>query len=278
MIQRLKNDFPNFSHLEESSLKSEELATSWQVSALDDQGRPLGSGFSKQLSIARKVAIAEFIERNFVLRLKTSDEGPQWMLNSHPTSCGFAAGFDPLSTKIRSIGEGLERWALAQWLDEGYHLEEEMAPLWPTECLPLLRDFNDVSVFKKDFLYEAENRIIPYQLCVTVAWTQKGAFLGSAVRSSFEEALSHAMVESHRHLLISTQKRNFNIFPYNRIKYFAHHRKEALDIISFDGKATWPTPIVEFQKDYINELFCISRTIFKDWTPWERGALNRMLY
>jgi len=278
MINRLIEFFPDFSHLQESSLKSGDLDSLWQVTALDKDGVPFGSGFSKELKTARKIAVAEYIERNFVLSLKGSAESENWKFDKFPTSCGFAAGFDPLNTQIRSIGEAIERWALSQWIDIDRYIEQVMSPVWPRDSANLVGAFEEILVFKKEFIYTVNSKMIPYQLCVVLALSGSGAFIGSGVRSNFQDAMTHALVEAHRHLLISTQERNFNIYPYNRIKFFSENRSAALAAIHREKTTEWPQPVLEFQRSYQNELFCITRTIFKDWIPWERGSIDRMLY
>lgn len=278
MIDRLVNSFPNFSHLQESVLDVGDLESYWQVTALNKEGHSVGSGFSKDLNSARKIAIAEFIERNFVLDLKKSSERAGWDLEDFPTSCGFAAGFDPVNTKIRSVGEALERWALSQWLDKGCYLEPDLLPSWSKESARLLEDFDKVYVFKKEFLYSLDNKVVPYYLSVLVAVKDSGAFIGSGVRSAYKEAKAHALLEAHRHLLISKQERNFDIFPYSRIKYFANNSSVAMNLIQAERTQPWTSPVVKFQRSFQNELFCVTRTIFEDWIPWERGAIDRMLY
>lgn len=278
MIDRLIQSFPNFSHLEESVLGAGGSESYWQVTALNKDGNSVGSGFSKDLNNARKIAIAEYIERNFVLDLKKSSQKNEWELEAFPTSCGFAAGFDLVNTKIRSVGEAIERWALSQWIDKGCYLEKDHLGIWSDESSRLLNSFDSIDIFKKDFLYVLDNKILPYQLCMVVAFKDKGAFVGSGVRFDYKEAKAHALLEAHRHLLISKQDRNFSIFPYNRIMYFANNKAIAANLIKTKRTKPWPKPVVKFQRSFQSELFCITRTIFEDWVPWECGAIDRMLY
>jgi len=278
MIDHLMQVFPNFSSLQESFLENEDKSAVWQVTALGSDGKPVGSGFSRDLNTARKIAIAEFIERSFVLKLKKAGDLEGWQLDNFPTACGFAAGFDSLNTQIRSIGEALERWALSQWLDYKCFLEEDKSVKWPKESQLLIRDFDKVSVFKKEFLYSFDQKILSYHLCAIVGFNRAGAFVGSGINSCYEDALVHAVVEAHRHLLISKQERNFNIFPFNRIKYFSENKDVALDILKVERNNFWKNPSLKFQRNFQSDLFCVSRTIFEGWTPWEHGAIDRMLY
>lgn len=278
MIESLKTYFPNFSYLQESYLGSEPLDGFWQVTALEKNGEPLGSGFAKNLSAARKIAVAEFIERQFVLDLRNSSEAEKWRLDHHPTACGFAVGFDPLNTQIRSIAEALERWALSKWMDDGCYLEKERREVCSHEGVKVLGEFDDCFVFKKEFFVNIGKICTSFHLCVLAATRGNGSFMGSAVRTNFSDALTHSLMEAYRHYIISKQDRNFNIFPYNRILYFARNIGVAMGKIHSKKNNEWPHPILDFQRSYRNELFCVSRTIFKDWMPWERGPIDRMLY
>lgn len=277
MIFEIKSSFPEFSHLEESVLELANHIRIWQVTAFDLNGNSVGTGFSRDRESAQKIAIAEFIERRFVEKMRNSPEASKWMLKSNPTSCGFAAGFDSLNTKIRSIGEAIERWALSQWYDNQCSLQV-CDPSWPMESVEMVSQFEDIQVFRKSFIYEVESQLINYELCFVVAFKGLGAFVGSAVRNDFGSALSHAIVEAHRHLLISQQDRNFDIFPFNRIQFFASHSQVAMEILKRERSNPWPKPVIEFQESHCEKLFCITRTILKDWKVWEQGPLNRMLY
>lgn len=278
MIEELKLSFPEFDHLEESPLRFNEQTIAWQVTAFDKGSQPFGTGFSKDRTSAQKIAIAEFIERRFLENLRESSEGEKWKLNSNPTSCGFAVGYDNLNTKIRSIGEAIERWALSQWYDSNCPLDVIEVAVWPEESAAFLKDFNAIKVFKKSFLFQLEEQLIPYELCLIVAFKAEGAFMGSAVRNDLVSAQAHALVEAHRHLIISTQERNFKLFPYNRIKFFSANGKMANEILNTKRISKWPNPEIEFQKNQQENLFSITRTIIKDWTPWEQGLISRMLY
>lgn len=277
MIELLKGYYPDFQSIQESPLKRGDHIYGWQVTALDDKSIPVGSGFAKDLASARKIAVAEFIERRFVQDARKL--APQiWLLNEFPTSCGFAAGYDYINTKVRSVGEAIERWALSRWFDFNNPLDTASINETPEEYKILLSEFDDVAVFKKSFLVNLEANLVSFELCLFVGFKDTGCFMGCAVRNTFNEAIGHSIIEAHRHLLISQQNRDFEIFPFNRIKYFSQNKDAALDILSRKRTEPWPSPRIKFQHDYHNELFFITRTILNDWTPWEKGPTCRMLY
>lgn len=278
MIEQLKSYFPDFDYIEESALSSRSTVLGWQVTAKDTSGTPMGSGFAKDLTSARKIAIAEFIERKFVQRCRKSGEKNEWLLDIYPTSCGFAAGFDLANTKFRSTCEAIERWALSQWFDFNCPLEKYDQPFWSIESAPLRAQFENIKVFKKSFARLTDGPLQTFELCLLFGFSEKGAFMGCAVRNSLSQALEHALIEAHRHLLIAAQDRNFNLFPFNRIRFFAENKMAALAVLEVEKRGIWPAPEVHFQKAYQNHLFTICRTIYKDWIPWELGPENRLLY
>lgn len=279
MIELVRRYFPKFGSLQESPLLGDFGGIhGWQVTVLDTENNPVGSGFSKDSNSARKIAIAEFIERQFVSIHKGSDLAEDWRLTTHPTSCGFAVGFDEFNTLIRSTAEAIERWALSQWVDSSCFLDEVETFNLPVEYCALAKDFELFRVFRREFIYEVCESLVLFNLSVVVAFKADGAYMGSAVRTSFEESLGHAVLEAHRHLIISTQERSFQKFPFNRILYFSKNRDSANAFLESSKQKNWPNPKVEFQKIDRNEFFVVCRTILKDWTPWELGQVSRMLY
>lgn len=269
------------SFLQESSLEANGKHICWQVTAFDQSGVPVGSGLSTDKKNAIKIAISEFIERSFVHQLKSSKTGAiEWKLDEFPTSCGFAAGFNLRNTKLRSIAEGLERWALSNWFDYDCPLQEIQLIHATKESIitnELSKEFAHIRCFTKDFAVLFEQQLINLYLVMTIGFSSTGAFFGSAVRASRVEAIDHALTESHRHLLISRQTRDFNKFPFNRILYFSNNREKAESILNKTRTNVWPVPQVLFQKAH-QESFAIVRTIFEGWTPWNHGSLGRPLY
>ncbi len=124
MIDRLREHFPSFEDLIETPLANARHASGWHVTARSTDRRTLGSGFHSDLQKARKIAVAEFIERSFFKGLTSNQDSTEWGLHEFPSACGFAAGFDTDNTRLRSTFEGLERWAMAQWIDEGCPMPE----------------------------------------------------------------------------------------------------------------------------------------------------------
>ena len=278
MIEKLKAEFPTFCSMQESELRVNDQALGWQVTALNSQNKSMSSGFHTDLNQARKIAVAELIERTFVNKVARSSDAEKWRMSEYPSACGFAAGFELAGTKLRSFCEAVERWALSQWIDRSCPLEEITRPEISKIAKVLLSDFVSFRVWSRTFVYISESGPLTLHLCVAMALTEQGAFLGSAVRHNQVEAMDHALVESHRHLLISTQDREFEKFPYDRIQFFAKNRSVAEDIVNQDRRQHWPDLKLKLEKEFEGPFYYVVRTIIEGWEPWTSGSISRMLY
>lgn len=238
----------------------------------------IGSGFHREKNVARQIAFAEYFERDFVEKKAKSDERQDWGLDKNPTACGFAVGFNSRNTKIRSIFEATERWALSQWVDEKKKLDSiATSPHTPIQRY-WVSNFERTKTFKRDFIFHDNDLSFPMTLCVFLGWSGQGVYLGSAVRASLSEAFEHAALEAVRHKIIFEQNRSFSHFPYNRIAYFGTNGNLAENLIFESRKDDWRNPSLKLSKsEKIGNIF-VHRTIFKDWIPWESGPISRMLY
>lgn len=264
--------------IEESQISYQGQDVGFHFTLLRQDKMKFGSGFHTNKNIARQIAFAEYFERDFVARTSISNECSDWGLDTHPTACGFAVGFNSRNTKIRSVFEATERWALSQWIDEKKNLDR--FSVYPTTASQKywFSFFEKTKTFKREFIFQDKDFFLPMTLCLFLGWSKKGVYLGSAVRGSLNDAIEHAALEAARHKIIFDQSRPTNHFPYNRINYFARHGDQADEIISEHRDSDWPTPRVRLMKnEKIGNIF-VSRTIFEDWTPWEVGPVSRMLY
>lgn len=115
---------PRFKALREAPIVDSDLpgapTVGWLSTAFTENGVPLGGGCAQSRTSARKIALAETLERAAFHKLKVSSEAEsQFRLLSFASTCGFAAGFEPQQTRFRSVCEAVERWARAKWIDEG---------------------------------------------------------------------------------------------------------------------------------------------------------------
>src|SRR3990167_4634158 len=107
--------------LEEAPIVDEKANTiGWHSSVLNLEKNALSSGCAETREVARRIAIAEAIERAMFKRMLASPQAKEFCLDQIPSSSGFAVGFEKEATAFRSLCEAVERWAWSQWIDERY--------------------------------------------------------------------------------------------------------------------------------------------------------------
>ena len=241
---------PRFESLIQTHLSDNEEVNGWHCTAIDKTGTIcLGSGFGADLETARRIAIAETMERAVFRRLLKSKERDIFGLDDHPTSCGFAAGFDAEQVRLRSICEAVERWARAIWIDEKLSLQTTSTRLISQSPLAkyFLAPFNETLVFSQFFnvFDPIKKKTIQLNFGAVVALTSDGAFSGCRVCSYNEDPFEHAALEAWRHYIIfkkhSLPDLSENSF-LNRIEYFGTHRIEALHQIGSTRSGAWQVP------------------------------------
>ncbi|USN46702.1 MAG: hypothetical protein H6626_10855 [Pseudobdellovibrionaceae bacterium] len=279
MIELMRRINPDFKEVHQSSIEYGTGETAWQVNIITENGMPISGGFGTNLEQARKVAAAEFLERSTVQRLKADESlKKEWLLDVYPTACGFAAGFDKESTKLRSIMEGLERWVVSKWIDDNYHMNEEDSPHLESLGQYFVSQFDDCRFFFKSLPVLIGDRIVVARVAVVVAFSESGAFPGYSAGLEGENVWTHALLEGMRHLLIARNSPRVDRFPYNRIFYFSDHRQKVEAILSKNRREKWPTPQPLFFHSETFDGFYMSRTIFKGWKSWHDGPIDRFLY
>jgi hypothetical protein len=280
---------PRFHHLEETPVErgNSSLPIGWHTTAMTDNGVGLGSGLSQDRDTARRIALAETVERAVFRKLRSSHEAKQFQLDQHPTSCGFAAGFEFEKTRIRSICEAVERWARALWIDDGFALMK----LPPSRVFlsalgsHLVEPFQDSLYFSGSFSVQDPIRrsIIHLKLGVVVGLTKDGAFPGSRVCSEKEAPWEHACLEAWRHHFIFEN----NTLPdlpensfLNRISHFGTRRELAITQIERARQYDWPQPRITFhrsQEEIAGKLF-VWRSLCDGYQGWEKGGIDRFVY
>lgn len=276
---------PEIASAEESPIEIKGHVVAWHVVLFDQEKNTLGGGFHKLKETARRIAIAEAAERKLVSRLRESNLASEFQLNIHPTTCGFAAGFDTEKTRQRAIAEAIERWAWSKWIDEHFEItkfKEESIKL--SEHGKLISSFFDSVIFLGRTIDTSD---IPdftdsVKIGIVIGIKGHGVFPGSRVAVTKDEIWDHALIEAWRHLEISKKYKGSikDPFPYGRIFHFAKNANEALIQIDKANKVQWPSPdvslILEHQTD-IKELY-LWRAIMKDFTSWGAGDQKRFVY
>lgn len=260
----------------------------WNAVVETSHNLAFSGGTSSDKDIAIRIALAECFERSLFLKIY-NDTGPLFsdlLLDKHPSSSGFACGFQKSSTKFRSICEGLERWAWSQWIDSGYLMPKVAAIDYASKLTAfLVSKFEKYSLFSKEIYFE-DNR---YRFVIFLGEMKNGIFAGSRV-STFQDSniWEHALIEAYRNL------ENFKLFQNNgtsefyerldiigkRSRYFGSHSTEAWKQINAAEKELWKQPVAEISKFIETEItnIYLHRCIMKNYIGWHVGDPSRFVY
>lgn len=271
----------------ESRVFPDARAEYWHVVVADKRNFPISGGFASTREQARKISISELLERRFFAEIRDSSESirQDWGLNIHPTACGFAGGFDLLNVIDRSIAEAAERWVMSLWIDEQFEIEEipysKIASSLDDVSKYLIQQFDSVRFFSHriSVMYNGQRKYIV--VAQTMGFKNEGIFPGSSAQLADGNYWQHALVESYRHLL--AVRNNFDrgdVFPDNKVRYFAKNAKVALQQIDNAKRKDWPEPriILSRSSKYLDDSFFVTRTIFDGWKSWSEGPVERFLY
>lgn len=274
--------------IEEANLVIEPKADYWHSTVLDKNGNAVSGGFACDKMQARKIAVAEFLERKSYQsfsKQKHYSINDEWGLNIIPTACGFAAGFDFDNTIRRSIYESVERWVMSKWIDNNLSVEEVKLTSIENELDPIslyfISLFEEVLFFKKEILLMVNDKPISITVAKTMGLTKNGIFPGSSAQYTAGNIWHHALLESFRHLLfVKNNPARNNIFPDNKIRFFANNKNIGLNQIFAEKSSKWPIPSIIFHncKPFFDNKYFIARTILSGWESWDKGPLDRFLY
>ncbi len=261
----------------------------YECSLIDDNGDTLSSGTNRDYKLALRVCLAEAIERGYAKKIANNSKlKNDFLINSHPTTCGFAAGFEKNKTKLRSISEGIERWAWSKWIDNKCAMNEISADVINLDMLEktLLTKFTDYRLFKKSIILNIDGEKYDFILVIFIGYTQNGAFPGSRVYLNQNNQcydFNHSVIEACRILNNMTKSekiKNLDIIG-RRAFYFGNDKEAANRAIglSQEKQIAWPMPQLEILKQYeiTNEVF-LFRCLMKDYIPWHLGDEKRFVY
>lgn len=245
-------------------------------------------GTSPDKDTAIRIALAECFERSLFLNIY-NNEGPDFyelLLDKHPSSSGFACGFQKSTTRFRSICEGIERWAWSQWIDHRYLMQRESRIESQSKLAEfLISKFEKYSLFSKEIFFEGSR----YKFVVFLGESDHGIFAGSRV-STFKDVdiWEHAIIEAYRNFenfkLLNLNKatesfENLDIIA-KRARYFGSHSAEAWAQIEAGERELWPVPVADVSRYVETQMpdIYLHRCLMKDYIGWHEGGLNRFVY
>lgn len=273
--------------LEEANLFPEIGLDYWHSTVVSSHNIPISGGFGFDRHYARKIALAEYLERMSVVEItNTISEHAKWGADLIPTACGFAAGFDKNNTILRALGEACERWVLSNWIDNQLFIEELSANEINLDPAAIFfsNQFSQVRYFKKKLKIFFQGMLVDVTVAQTTAFTEDGAFPGSSVQviNNDDKFLwQHSLLESYRHLLaIKNNPAGHDKFPANKVMFFSKNKEIAIEQIKSAKNKNWPLPetiLERVESRFDNEAF-IARIILRGWKSWHEGPIERFLY
>jgi len=278
---------PTIKKAMETPFTSNGKTIGWHV-CITTQAGYMGGGVNADRNNARKIAIAEILERKSVNDINHSPLRSEFKLDFSPSTCGFAAGFESRTTRLRSVSEAIERWAWSKWIDDGYFISEvSVSPNSLSDIAKLLLSEFDQVKFYLIHLNQSEILDFPKQFFfgAAIGFKNGGAFPGSRISGMASDIWEHALVEAWRHQIIFNDKKNKQDLeaPYDRIIEFGNDGAQATAQIDSADLSTWPKPVLLMEKrlnDFLKDpnRFEIWRCLAKDYIGWELGAKNRFVY
>jgi hypothetical protein len=277
---------PNFSGIQEAEIKAPDGATTsgWHASAISKFGTALGSGCHSNRDVARRIALAEMLERAVFKKLRHSPQRHRLLFDEFPSTSGFAAGFDSQSTMLRAVFEAHERWAWSKWVDDGFALRErKFDPSLPAFASELIRIFDQVRFFEARFLGEIRPSQEPETLHfgVLLGFKGNGVFPGSRVAFDERDIWSHAAVEAWRHYhLTQVKKQEVEDIIQARAHYFAGRADEVFPMINRCTRFDWPDSKLRIlsEVDVGSDQFYMWRALAMEFLPWHLGDIKRFVY
>jgi hypothetical protein len=287
LLSLIKTLNPEFAGINEQPIIDiSQVTLGWHSTVLTKSKVAVGGGTHKDRPTARRIAIAEFIERSLFLKLLTDQtEVKRFGLNLIPTTSGFAAGFDANSTRFRSLCEGLERWAWSMWIDKHFKFDSVQPVFENPLVVKLLEPFISYKAYRKVLMVRGpgfEQRLV---IGILLGFTEQGVFAGSRVTSEIDDLWTHAAIEvwrNHNNFEVSySQNKAVENLGWleRRVTYFGKNRDEAMRQINLATKGD--LPVAEIHLNLGIEPYKgihLWRTLCKDFVPWHMGSDSRFVY
>jgi len=264
----------------------------YNATLVTPSGMAISGGTSQTWETALRICVAEAIERAIFIKISKdkNDLFFDLQMDKHPTTCGFAAGFDRESTKFRAICEAVERWAWSQWIDYSMELDQIILDQTGDNITSfgqhLISQFDSFKIFSKTFNETSMLGLsFPLKITVFLGFKNGGIFPGSRV-SSMNDSWEHAIIEAYRNLLNAEIfiKSPFTLAPNNfvgkRNLYFSTHASVANDQIIKSKNLPWPEMELELLEECPPEIpnVFIWRCVLKKFIPWIEGPVDRFVY
>jgi hypothetical protein len=295
-VEDVRQIEPRLHQLEETPIASTTGdIIGWMVTAVTLDRLALGSGCHQDRNTARRIAVAELLERACVNEIKkahkASDEFKDLLLSDYPTTCGFAAGFEAQKTCLRSVTEAFERWVWSKWIDELFYINKVHVANSSLTALAkyFVSDFVSVDFYEIGMKFSLPNgNAIEVKFGAVIAQDKsEGVYPGSRVCTIADDPWEHALLEAWRHLQLAQQMEQESptvhadrpIFQ-RRVLHFAQHGDLALTQVAAAHKPLWPNPTlrVHARVPCRSNDFFLWRSLMSNFVGWDQGPIERFVY
>lgn len=289
ILDLVKKYNSNFQEIIEAPISTEEKeVVGWHSQVHLKDGMPLSGGTHSDRLQARRIAMAEAIERGVFFKLAGDPEQRQrFLIDEVPTSSGFAAGFNNTLCRRRAICEGVERWAWSQWIDckkaqnEVFPESERLSRL----AQQLLEPFERIQYYSRPLLAQINEEVYKLNFNVVLAFRDKGVFLGSRVTSKNEDQWEHCAVEAYRNLKNFEHMKSGELsidamdWLTRRIYCFGLNAEVGMKAISQATGDNWPTAKIRLLKNTdVEKGVFVWRCLCHNFIPWNEGGDDRFIY
>lgn len=259
----------------------------WGVNVYDLENYPIGGGTHVNARTAQLIAYHEMIERN-IFHKYLREKNETLFLDQNPTTCGMAVGQDVYKTKLRSIGEAIERWAWSKWIDENYYIPKidvDLKQLGPLATY--YQSFFDEVIFHY-FEFPTQlllGKKLRPRILIGLGIKGNGIFPGSRLSFDDEDKYDHALVESWRNLMISESLSRQLTPPHSfidkRILFFGKNKDVAFEQIAKAEKKDWPAiqfKLMAKEMDTGISKIKMYRSLCSNYLGWSEGDVSRFVY
>ena len=209
LFELLQTYNPSVEKIVESPIvNAANIEVGWNSFVLEDDGFVVAGGTSTDRMKARRIALAEGLERAIVGRLSADKvKSVEFGFDKVPGSIGCAVGFERLPTKIRSVCEGVE-FAVRDVLGRRpLNFEKTDVVLKSDLTRKFSEEFDSLQFWKleiQNVLWNEAVGSLYFFLCLGSA--ANGTFAGYRVAPSGSQGWDHALIECSRNL------NNYNSF------------------------------------------------------------------
>lgn len=290
LLYSLQKLLPETFNIQETPIGyNKNVIVGWNSTLYLSNGFPFSGGTAISRTLARRIAIAEALERSLVDRLFLSEKDRKGLLlNEIPSCSGFAAGFSQRKTHLRALCEAVERWAWSKWIDEKFKIPiKKTSPSLSALGNLLAARFHRSQFYEQQVRVGINGKLIELKFLAFIGLSKDGVFPGSRVCMPEDENWDHPLIEASRnHINFGTKRNLGTLFSKNdiiarRSEFFARNANIALAQIDRATKEKWPlfAPLRLWKKveTNVSDVF-LSRAVCEDHIPWHLGPIERFVY